>query len=1024
VRAGDDRFARLVVTRAAERLRALPPESIVPGAALRRSAAQAAAGTACLAIAMVFALPTLGRAADAAWLALFPHRIGISVQPGHTRVVAGQPLRIRATLTARGTTLRGVAPSLVVSASGQHRTVPMTSDGDGYQFAFESVDRSFTYKVVAAAVASDPYSVTAIVPPRIRRIDVRYAYPAFSGLAPRTDEDTGDIYGPAGTNVRVTIHADKPIASGQLSLSRSARIPLHAAGERTLDAAMLLSKDDSYRVRLTDVDGLQSNGDTEYFIRLMDDRPPEVRILRPSADQSITPLEEVSVEARADDDYGIARFDLVYSVAGRDEKTVPFTRVTGTNVAKTGTYLLPVEDLRVQPGDVVTYYARAVDIGRGKRPTETRSDIFFLEVKPFGEEFVAAQSQAMGRAGGAGAQLESLIAAQKEIINATWNLERRSGAGRSPEDMQRVAQAQAELKARTQQLSLPGRRRFQSPYLPQQIAPQPSRRDRGAADPVGAAVEAMARAVDQLQGQRLRDALPHEMAALQGLLQAQAEIRRRQVQQSASGAAQGGTSRMGQDLSALFDRELQRQQRTNYESRSQIEERPDESTDTTALDRIRELARRQEDLSQRQRALAEAGLSSDELKRQLETLRREQEALRAQAEELERQRGSSTGSRGASGAEAAVRGASEQMRQASGELQRQDPRAAADRSRAAAETLRRIEQQLRGNSTEARQRAAGELQLEAQQLAEAQRRVATETARLQSSAGGTPADGTRRLSAEKEKLAERVDELQRSARQLGAQTGAAADPASRARDAAALLDREQVGRRMRESAERMREAAGRRDAMERQAHVEQEIARVLDRAAAALGGRSGETQALSDQLEQTRAMRERLNTLEQQLRDAEARARASSRGSQARQSQPGSEGRQGREGRQGSSGSGQAGELQRLRDEYARELERTRDTLGRLQDEQRSGQQMSTPETHEFSRSAPGTEAFKQDYSGWDALRRSVDLAMERYEASISQRLSRSAALDRLDAGGSDRVPDAYRQSIARYYQSLARLKK
>ena len=85
---------------------------------------------------------------------------------------------------------------------------------------------------------------------------------------------------------------------------------------------------------------------------------------------------------------------------------------------------------------------------------------------------------------------------------------------------------------------------------------------------------------------------------------------------------------------------------------------------------------------------------------------------------------------------------------------------------------------------------------------------------------------------------------------------------------------------------------------------------------------------------------------------------------------------------------------------------------------------MSTPETHEFSRSAPGTEAFKQDYSGWEMLRRDVDLAMERYEASLSQRLNRPASSDRLDAGGSDRVPDAYRQSIARYYQSLATLKK
>ena len=1024
-------FARVVVAQAASRLSAINAESIVATSTLRYSVVHAAAGTLFLGLAIVFALPTFGRAADAAWLALFPHSISISVLPGDARVPAGRPLVIKASLNGRGAKLRGVAPMLVVSSKDQERSVPMVLDGDGYRFGFDSVDRSFTYKVVAAAVSSQSYSVTALHPPRVQRIDVQYDYPAFAGLAPHTDEDAGDIYGPAGTRVRLRVHTDKPIAAGQLALASRSAVPLAPGGDLTADALLTLSKDDSYRIKLSDRDGLNSSGDTEYFIRLMDDRPPEVRILRPSADQSVTPLEEVAIEARADDDYGVARFELAYSVAGRPERTVRFSSVTGTDVAKIGTYLLAIEDLRVQPGDVVTYYARAVDVGRGKRPSETRSDIFFLEVKPFSEEFVAAQSQAMG-GGAAGQQLDSLIAAQKEIITATWNLERRSAAGQSADDTRAVAEAQAELKARAEQMASAGRRGFRNQNAPQRQLVQQPRRDRGSADPVSGAVEAMTRAVEQLEARQTRAALPHEMAALQKLLQAQAEISRRQVQQNVNGAAQGGTSRVGQDLSALFDRELQRQQRTNYESKSQIEERPDEGNKESAIDRIRDLARRQEDLSKRQRELADTGLSAEELKRQLEILTREQEALRAQAEQIERElraKGaqSTSGSQGTPGsASGAMRGVSEQMRQAAGELQRQNAKSAADRSQDAAEALRRAEQQLKGTTSDGRQRAAGELQLEAQQVAEAQRRVAAEASRLRNGTqGGAATDALRRLAAEKERLAERVDELERASRQLGGQAGSAKDndPAKRARETAAMLEREQVGRRMRDTAKQMRESASARGGADIRPQAEEEIARVLDRAASALGEPSAERQALSDQLERTRAMRERLNKLDEQLRDAEAGERAA-RGGRGSRTQPGQEGRLGREGSRGSSGSGQPGDVQRLREEYSRELQRTRDALSRLQGEQRSGQNMSTPETHEFSRSAPGTEAFKQDYSGWDALRREIDLAMEQYEASVSDRLIRSAASDRLDAGGSERIPDGYRQSIARYYQSLAKLKK
>ena len=122
------------------------------------------------------------------------------------------------------------------------------------------------------------------------------------------------------------------------------------------------------------------------------------------------------------------------------------------------------------------------------------------------------------------------------------------------------------------------------------------------------------------------------------------------------------------------------------------------------------------------------------------------------------------------------------------------------------------------------------------------------------------------------------------------------------------------------------------------------------------------------------------------------------------QSQPGQQGRAGDNGRGGSSGAGGTGsELQRLRDEYQRELQRAQDALGRLSS---SGANGATPEQQEFSRSAPGTEAFKQDRSGWDSLRKDIDLALEKHEAAVSDRLSRKRSADRFSAGGSDRVPE------------------
>jgi hypothetical protein len=143
-----------------------------------------------------------------------------------------------------------------------------------------------------------------------------------------------------------------------------------------------VSSDDSYRLVLADRDGVGNAGDTEYFIRTLEDRPPDVRLLKPATDRSVTRLEEVDIEAQAEDDYGVDRLDLVYSVRGGAEKVVPLD-IKRASVNVTGRHTLFLEELDVQPGDFVSYYVRARDLTRGTRPNEARSDIFFLEVKPY-----------------------------------------------------------------------------------------------------------------------------------------------------------------------------------------------------------------------------------------------------------------------------------------------------------------------------------------------------------------------------------------------------------------------------------------------------------------------------------------------------------------------------------------------------------------------------------------------------------------------------------------------------------------
>lgn len=1063
--------ARLLAADAARAAGAVDVDRVVPRARLASATRRAAAATAGLAAAAVLFAGPVHRAASVATAYLFPARLAIAVEPGSVRVPAGESLTIVARLVG---VAEGLAPAFLVDGGDGEQAVRMAPGQapNEFRLTLNALRGSFRYRVTAGGASSPAYTVTVIYPPRVERIDLRYEYPRALGLAPREDPDSGDIYAPAGTRVHVSVTADKPIAAGALVLDNGTVVPL-ASGSTALDASLVVSADGSYRVALTDTDGLRSSGDTEYFIRLLTDRPPDVRIMRPAGDRQVTPLEEVSVEVRADDDFGVATLDLVVQTPDGRERVVPLAREGGGQTV-TGRHTIYLEDLGVEPGDVVAYHARARDAGRGRRGIEARSDIFFLEVKPFEEVFRAAQSQAMTAAGGGGNSVDDLVQVQKEIIVATWKLDsrgRRAGDARSAQDIRTVARAQSDLKARAEQMAGAGaaggdRRR-------RGARPQP-----GAApgdDAMARAVDAMGRAVVELDRLQTSSALPHEMEALNQLLRAQAEVRERVVARQQQGGGRGG-GRPQPDLSSLFDIELRRQE-TNYEAPLSAEMREDTPADDP-LEALRELARRQDALGRQQRDLARHRdqMTPEEVRRQLERLTRDQNELRRQAEELEqrlRQRGgelqagqdgrrpsqraqeptaggdragsgtSPAGSRAAGGG-GDLREAVEEMREAAGDLRREKPDQAAARAAQALERLRRAETEMRASRPDDRRRALGDLQLETQQLADAQRRLAGEAAR--SAPGAVGEDTRRRLAGEQARLAERAGRLDEAVRRLAAGDAEGGDERQAVAEAARELQRQRVVDRMREATAALLRGSGAAVSGpepevapgapapgEEAARRGEEAARALDRVAERLGAAAGvqdaEARQLSEQLARTRELRERLEAAQRALERLDREARDLAEGGDRQAGQSGQSGPEGQSAARRNGGAGPGGTaegdraraLERLREEAERLVREVQELAGALRD---GGWGGGTPEEWRPSLSAPGTQAFKQDFTRWETLKAHLLASIEQIESQASERLHTRETRDRLHAGRHEAVPDAYRDQVDRYYRSLASPRK
>ena len=434
-------------------------------------------------------------------------------------------------------------------------------------------------------------------------------------------------------------------------------------------------------------------------MRALPDAPPTVTLIRPGRDRRVMSLEEVSIAAAAEDDYGLTEFALNYMVDGGEDRRIDFLatqkeRRQGSIDGQTTLYL---EDLAVEPGEFVLYYLTARDNNRIEDAAEVVSDIYFLEVVPTDEAFRRAAQQAGGGGGaGGGRQAASaLIENQKNIIAATWKLlkQRRDTSPETfTENITTITDSQRQVMERAT-LSL------------RRLSERLSFSDKSyqrAVEHLQQAVTHMEAAIEKLTARQLMQALGPEQSALQAIMKAESESRNTTVQMARRGGGGGGGSqqhREREDLRQLFEMEMGRLE-NRYELPKQVAgSEPDGNGDDT-LEKLQDLARRQERLNREQKDLArrQDRMSAEQRKRRLEELRREQEELRQAAEELSRQMSQLArrdGVRQWSDRQQQMKEAARRMQEAERNLRRQDAGTALSKGQQAIERLRDQEKEMR-----------------------------------------------------------------------------------------------------------------------------------------------------------------------------------------------------------------------------------------------------------------------------------------------------------------------------------------
>lgn len=1064
---GESLAPRLVdrlVTRAVERARAFDNGLSADATGIRRfggALAVAVAG----AVALFLAGPTLVRqAAEVIFVpwseAAAEAPFAVLVEPGDVSVPKGGDLDVQAYL--RGFTSERVTLLFRPTDRQDWDRVGMDASDTLGQFGFRLFDlqEPMEYLVEAGGVSSPVFTISVTDLPYVSNIDLELVYPTYTGLGTERIEHGGDIAAPLGTRVTVFATTTMPVTEGRILIDARDTIPMTPADSGMLAGSLEVTGEAHYRLELRAASGAWVRASLEYRIDPLDDHGPTVSFKAPGRDIRVTAVEEIFAEAVARDDYAIRSLDLVYTVNGGEEQRItlhPGTAPRRPEVSGGHTFFL--EEFELEPGDLVSYWAQAVEEGpRGPGRTVT-SDIYFMQIRPFGLDYRQAEQQGGQQAGGQDSP-DGFSERQKQIVAGTFKVQRdRDTAGERQlnEDLATLALSQ-------------GRLREQVTNLARRLADRNALTRDSTFGVVQAELEAalpmMQEAEERLGTRKPDEALPPEQKALQHLQRAEAVFREVQVSQGGGGGGGGGGGAANaEELADLFELETDKL-RNQYETVERGERQQQQAQEDEAAERLRQLAARQqqenERLQQAARAMqnrqgqagggsggggsASAGGGSasresqrqlaeqtEELARQLEKLAREQrsdelnQSARQLQEAAQAMRRAAAG--GGDGGEAAGERALERIREAT----------------------RRLE----NGRTSRLQREMQNATAQADRLLDRQQEIARDVKRMTEQGGGDPRQAAQ-LMERKDSLASAINALEGTLDRLGRDARRdQGDAARRVAEAAGAVRDNRIADKVRFSKGLLRGASAEyANAFENQ--IASNLEEVRDKLGEAAGSVSeSEERRLGRALDRTGDVRRALESLQD-------RTRAQQGEGQGREGEPGQgqqgqgEGQQGQgQGQQGQQGQGQGqqgqgqtggapggeraggngarfggGEGARgvaLTPEEARQLGREFRAQRLAVDSVRRSLSAEGVDATDLDRVLAGLRALEspnayRDIEAVEKLQRTALEALKNFEFTLRRQVYGDAVGP--VAGGTDKVPAGFRDAVAEYYRSLARKEK
>ena len=658
----------------------------------------------------------------------------------------------------------------------------LTVDEQVYGGLISKVDADTKYHVEFANQKSKEHTITVFDFPALVRADVIVTPPEYTKLPAKETKNTQKVTALEGSRIAWTIKVNKPLiaevtsnsdpfsphlTAAELFGEDKTIIPLTASSEdpTVLEGLLTAEKSQKYRLHLVDEADRANKNPPWFKVTVQSNGLAKIEVIFPKRDLQVSSIQELPIEAKISDDLGVTKSGAVFSINGNSKEIIFKHPVTEPKQKQDVHAELTLEKENAQPRQLVSYYLWAEDTGPKGEVRRAMSDMFFADVRHF-EDIFREMEAPPSEPGEPKPKSDKLVDLVKQIVNATWRIIRDTNAGRTMES------AAPDVDVVDQSVGI---------ALEQVKEGMEEAEDAEVKQALTEAWKALKDAQPPLQQASaekkrspINQALTFEQTALEWLHRAQS--REHQVMRQNSPPQPGAGQEANKNQ--LMDLELKQQEKRYEEEKVATEAQSAEQQENLqVLNRLKELARRQEALAEKMKELqnqiteAKTDEEKEELDNQLKRLQAEQEQLLRDLDDLNERMEKPENAENMAEAKEQLEQTREKVNEAVEQLKEEKIADAANSATRAQRELEKMQEDFRQKTSKKFAEEVKQLRQQAKEAAETQKKISEALENQKASADSDIAQSLQNAAQARQvaEQQENVEKLLNNMRELSGQ---------------------------------------------------------------------------------------------------------------------------------------------------------------------------------------------------------------------------------------------------------------